>query len=143
MASIIASGSVDVWDSPPFLIFVVIVIVVIATSIVVSMGYWRLFAQWVQGLRGRDWPRLSAVIDTVSVVEQRQGTGHGDMVNYLATLTYTYLNPEMQRGDYTRLFGYDEEDDANAWAASYKGSRVTVHVDPRNPSRSVLRKEDL
>ena len=143
MASTIASGSIDVWESTPFLIFVAVVILAIATFTIHSMGYWRLFAQWLLALRGREWPTLSALIDDVSVVEQRQGTGHGDMVNYLVTLTYSYRNPELQTGEYTRLFSYDEEDDARAWAASYKGSTVMVHVDPQDPSRSVLRKEEL
>jgi len=44
-------------------------------------------------------------------------------------------------GDYSRDFG--NEDDAKAWANSYKGETVKAHVDPRDPARSVLRKEDL
>jgi DNA-binding beta-propeller fold protein YncE len=64
-------------------------------------------------------------------------------VRVLDAATYFYRNPELQTGDYSRLFSYDEEDDANAWAASYKGSSVKVHIDPCDPSRSVLRKEDL
>jgi hypothetical protein len=139
----IVGGSIDVWDSTPFLVFVAIVIIGVSTFTIVSTGYWRLFVQWVQGLRGREWPMVSAVIDTVSVIQQRQGTGHGDMVYYLVTLTYSYRSPELQVGDYNRLFSYDEEEDAKAWAASYKSSTVRVHVDPRDPSRSVLRKEDL
>jgi hypothetical protein len=38
---------------------------------------------------------------------------------------------------------FDEEKTAQAWAASYKGNTVMVHVDPRDQSRSVLRKEEL
>ena len=50
--------------------------------------------------------------------------------SYLATLTYFYRNPELQAGEYSRMFGVDEE--AQAWAAFYKGSTVIVNVDPRD-----------
>ena len=36
-----------------------------------------------------------------------------------------------------------QKDEAQAWANSYKGSTVMVHLDPRDPTRSVLREEDL
>jgi hypothetical protein len=143
MASIIVSRSVDAWDSTPFLIYVAIVVIAVATFVIVSAGYWRLFAQWVQGLRGRDWPTVSATIDIVSVVKQVTATGKGDIVIYLAMLTYFYRNPDLQTGEYCREFNEDEEADAQAWASSYKGSAVLVHVDPRDPARSVLRKEVL
>ena len=143
MASIIVSGSVDVWDSTPFLIYVAIVIIAVASFVIVSAGYWRLFSQWVQGLRGSDWPVVSATIDIVSVVELITSTGKGDSVSYLATLTYFYRNPDLQTGDYCRRFNADQEADAQAWAASYKGSAVLVHIDPRDPSRSVLRMQEL
>jgi hypothetical protein len=45
-----------------------------------------------------------------------------------------------QMGDYSRDFAID---DAKAWANSYKGETIKVHVDPRAPIRSVLRKENL
>ena len=44
-------------------------------------------------------------------------------------------------GEYNRRFG--NKDDAAAWANSYKGETVVVHVDPRDRTRSVLREEDL
>ena len=64
-----------------------------------------------------------------------------DFTYYLATLTYFYNNPEEQIGDYKRRFG--KKDDAEVWANSYKSETVTVHVDPSDPTRSVLREEDL
>ena len=67
--------------------------------------------------------------------------GYPNLSSYKATLTYTYNNPEQQMGDYSRTFA--NEDDAKAWANSYKGETVTVHIDPRDPTRSVLRKEDI
>ena len=135
IGSVIWSDSIYDWYAFPIL--------AVFVAILFAVYHWRFFVQWLNGIRGRDWPAVSAVVDLVDVVEQRQATGKGDIVYYLATLTYFYRNPELQTGDYSRLFSYDEEDDANAWAASYKGSSVKVHIDPRDPSRSLLRKEDL
>jgi len=133
-ASIIVRGSIHDWYAMPF----------IAAAVIVSVAatQWRFFVQWLRGIRGGDWPTISAVIDIVSVVEQRGGKGNG-IIGYLATLAYFYRNPELQTGEYCRMFDPDEEEDAQAWTASYKGSTVMVHVDPQDPSRSVLRKKEI
>jgi hypothetical protein len=104
---------------------------------------WRLFTQRLSGIHGCNWAAVSAVVDVVSVVKQMQDTAYGTtlILGYLATLTYFYRNPELQTGDYSRMF--DDEADAQAWVASYKGRTIMVHVDPRDPSHSVLRKEEL
>ena len=44
-------------------------------------------------------------------------------------------------GDYSRDFG--NKDEADAWANSYKGETVKIYVDPRDPTHSFLRDEDL
>jgi hypothetical protein len=104
--------------------------------------YWRFIVQWFDGIRGRDWAAISALIDVVSVVQQTAQGRQGEyVVGYLATLTYFYRNPELQMGEYSRMF--DEETEAQQWADSYKGRTVMVHVSPRDPARSVLRKEEL
>ena len=103
---------------------------------------WRFFLQWLQGIRGRNWGTESAVIDIVSVLPKTiQGRGGEQIVGYVATLTYFYRNPDLQTGDYSSMFNTEAE--ARDWADSYKGSTVTVHVDPRDPTHSVLRKEEL
>ena len=120
----------------------IIAIAVALVAVTSAARYWRFFVQWLEGIRGLHWAATSAVIDVVSVVEQKaQGRYEEYVVGYLATLTYFYRNPELQTGDYSRMF--NEEADAQAWAASYKGRNVMVHVDPRDPSNSVLRKEEL
>jgi hypothetical protein len=135
MGTVILRRAADNWYLWPF--------IRAAGAIWVVAFYRRFFVQWLNGIRGRNWPAVSASVDIVSVVKQVESTGHGDIVNYLATLTYFYRNPELQTGDYSRLFGRDEEEYAQTWANSYKGSTVTVHVDPLDPSRSVLRTESL
>jgi hypothetical protein len=123
---------------------------VIVFSLVVGVGLlvsvcWDIVDGLVKRFYGRNWPTVPAVIDSVgvSVVESKlpsSGAVH-NWPSYLAKLTYIYQNPEQQTGDYSRSFA--KKEDAEAWANSYKGETVTVHVDPRDPTRSVLREEDL
>jgi hypothetical protein len=122
--------------------WIYVVFVPFAIIIGLTARYWRFVAQWFEGIRGRDWATTSALIDVVSTIVQTEQGRYGErVIGYLATLTYFYRNPDLQMGEYSRMF--DDESEAQAWAASYKGRTVTVHVDPRDPSRSVLRKEAL
>lgn len=108
---------------------------------------WQLVDTWIRRTRGRNWPEVSAVIDIVSVVVCDDDSPIPaprpdlDFPYYMAQLTYVYHHPDLQMGEYNRRFG--NKDDAESWANSYKGQTVTVHVDPRDPARSVLREEDL
>jgi len=117
---------------------------VVGTGIFVSIC-WGLVEEWIKRVHGRNWPTVSAVIDIVSVafIEDDIPSPKADLDDsyYKATLTYTYNNPEQQMGDYSRRFG--DKDEAQSWANSYKGEAVKVHVDPSDPTRSVLRTEDL
>jgi hypothetical protein len=120
----------------------VLLIALIAAVAFILASSWQFVVQWLNGIRGRDWPTVSAVIDLVSVQKRVQSVPRGkDIVTYVAMLTYAYRNPDLQTGDYDKPF-YDEGE-ALAWANSYKGCTVMIHVDPRDSSRSVLRKEDL
>jgi len=108
---------------------------------------WQLIDNWYARVHGRDWPAVSAVIDIVSVAFMEDDSiipplkAGSYNPYYQATLTYIYHYPEKQMGDYSRSFG--KKEDAEAWANSYKGETVKVHVDPRDPTRSLLREEDL
>ena len=123
---------------------------IILFSLVVGVGLlvsicWDIVDGLVKRFHGRNWPTVSAVIDAVSVtlVESHfpSSLAVHNWPSYLATLTYSYRYPEQKTGEYKRSFG--NEDEANAWANSYKGETVKVHVDPRDPTHSVLREEDL
>lgn len=117
-------------------------IFVITATFGIAARYRVIVVQWLNGFRGQDWPQTSAVIDLVTVVPQTEQTRYGErVVGYLVALTYFYRNPELQMGEYSRMFNL--ESDAKAWADSYKGRNVMIHVDPRDPSRSILRKEEL
>ena len=128
------STSDDGWIELPFF--------AVTLFIAVASADWRFIVQWFKGIRSRDWATVSAVIDVVSVAEQIRETRHGARtIGYIGTLTYFYRNPELQSGDYCRSFSTESE--AHAWVAPYKGRTVLVHVDPRDPSHSVLRKDAL
>jgi hypothetical protein len=122
-----------------------LLILLVAGAGVLAAACWGAVEDWIDYNRGRKWPTVAAVVDVVSVamVESKgiSSTASHWWPYYLATLTYSYRNPEPQTGEYKRRFG--SEDDAKAWANSYKGETLKVHVDPRDPTRSVLRKEDL
>lgn len=123
----------------------IILFLLVAGAVILVGICWGAVEELVKRFLGRNWPTVSAVIGTVSVtvVESKLPSSAAvhSWSSYLATLTYIYHNPEEQMGDYSRRFA--NENDAKAWANSYKGSTVTVHVDPRDPTRSVLRDEDL
>ena len=140
-----AIASILMFGGGPLTRFGVILFsLVVGTGLLVSIC-WEVLDRWIKRTRGRNWPTVSAVVGIVSVtpvegIRISSGAVH-DWPSYLATLTYTYRNPEEQIGDYGRKFG--DKDEAEAWADSYKGETVKVHVDPRDPTRSVLREEDL
>ncbi len=117
-------------------------IAVVAVCVSMASRYRRYFVQWLDGMRGKEWQVLSAAIDVVSVVVQTEQTRYGErIIGYQGTLTYFYKNPELQMGEYARMF--DIEGEANEWTASLKGVHVMVHVDPHDGTHSVLRKEEL
>jgi hypothetical protein len=125
--------------------FEVVIFLLVAGAVILEGTCQQIIGKWIERTRGRNWPAVYAVIDIVSVAflpddipSQKAGLSTD---YYLATLTYFYNNPDKQMGDYSRRFG--NESDAKAWANSYKGETVKIHVDPRDPTRSVLREEDL
>jgi hypothetical protein len=126
-----------------------LILPLLASGILVLGAICRVkVGEWIERRRCRNWPTVSAAVDIVGVAYcEPDGSPilyfKASSYNpyYQATLTYIYSNPEQQMGDYSRSFG--KKEDAEAWAASYKGEAVKVHVDPRDPTRSVLREEDL
>jgi hypothetical protein len=124
----------------------VAVILVAVVGALVAAG-WVMVKDRLERARCRNWPTVSAVVDIVSVARIEDDSPIPPIKSssydacYKATLTYIYRNPEEQMGDYSRDFG--KKEDADAWANSYKGETVKVHEDPRDPTRSILREEDL
>lgn len=128
--------------------FELIVFSLVAGALILGAVCWGIVEEWIDRLHGRNWPIVSAVIDIVSVAYcEPDGSpilylkSSSYNPHYKATLTYIYNYPDQQMGDYSRDFA--KKEDAEAWANSYKGETVKVHVDPRDPTRSVLRDEDL
>ena len=130
---ILVRGSVGPWTIYTFILVMLAAVV----AVLISIGR-VIVGDRIERIRVRNWPTASANVDIVSVANV---TGDARSPSYRATLTYLYRNPGEQMGDYSRTFGSEVE--ANAWANSYKGETVKVHVDPRDATRSVLREEDL
>lgn len=140
-----SSIAVFLMRGSPLTRFEIILISLFAGAVMLVGVCWQLLDSWRKRTHGRKWPTVSAVIDIVSVAfiedEIPSIKAYPDTSYYQATLTYTYRNPEPQMGDYRKGFGSKEE--AQTWADSYKGETVKVHVDPDDPTSSVLREEDL
>jgi hypothetical protein len=86
----------------------------------------------------RNWPTVSAAIDVVSVAER---LADDKTTEYVATLSYFYRNPELQMGEYERVFHLKSV--ASTWAEQFKGRQALVHVNPERPEESVLLKSDV
>ncbi len=113
-----------------------VILISLFVGAVVLVGICReIVRRWVERTHGRNWPTVSAVIDIVSVAFIEDDIpsikAYPDASYYQAALTYTYHNPEQQMGDHSRSFG--KKEDAEAWAKSYKGETVKVHVDRETP----------
>ena len=120
-----------------------IILGLLATAVAVLVaGGWVIAKERIKRTRSSNWPIVPAVVSIVSVAYYpADGISKADGY-YNATLTYTYHYPDEQMGDYSRSFAGNKEN-AEAWANSYKGETIKVHVDPRDPTRSMLREEDL
>ena len=120
---------------------------VVCAVFILGAACWGAIEDLIEHFHGRNWPTVSAVINIVSVAFIPDDSlippskPSFDTSHYKATLTYTYHYPDEQIGEYSRDFA--NENDAKAWANSYKGETVKIHVDPRDHTHSVLRKEDL
>lgn len=120
----------------------------LGVPISVLAGAWayrtaqRVVRRWGTG-SVRGWPTVDAVIDVVSVAGQIREGGYGSATTtgYLATLTYFYRDSELRMGEYSRSFPLEEA--ARRWAEGFKNKHVLVHVNPKDPSDSVLMKNDL
>jgi hypothetical protein len=95
--------------------------------------WWRKLRRGILGAAAENWPGVPASIDVVSVVE-RANENHKAF--YIATLTYFYRNPDLQMGEYERVFPFKAA--AESWVAQFKSRQVVVRVNPKRPEVSVL-----
>ena len=86
----------------------------------------------------RNWPTITATIELPTVVTHSLGE---KSAFYMAELTYFYRNPDLEMGEYKRRFNHMAQ--AKAWAGQFKGRTALVHVNPKDPSDSVLLESDL
>lgn len=121
-----------------WLAYLIVVGLVLGPSLAI---YRRLAVQRLRGFEGRNWPTISATIHEFTVDEDEIPTRGRTITIFEVTLQYVFHNPEIQIGEYLRKFG--DRDEAEAWANSFKGCTVKVHVDPKDPTKSILRKEEL
>ena len=133
IASILMRGTVG-----PATIYTFILVILSAGVAALVAIFHGIARKRIERTRCRNWPTTSAKIDLVTVADV---TDDARFPSYRATLTYVYRSFDEQMGDYSRDFG--SEDEARAWANSYKGETVKAYVDPRDPTRSFLREEDL
>lgn len=90
----------------------------------------------------KEWPTSTASIDVVSVAEQIfEGRYGNETTGYTASLTYFYRNPELQIGEYQRNFPLKAA--AQMWADGFKNKQVVIHVNPKNPTDSMILDVDL
>lgn len=131
----------------PITFYMIAASVLLLPVAVLGSWAWVTAKERMERTRCRDWPKVPAVIDIVSVAYCKP-----DSVVYIkpssynpyyrATLTYTYHYPDEQMGDYSRDFGMSKEN-AESWANSYKGETVNVRVNPDDPTDSILLEEEL
>jgi hypothetical protein len=114
---------------------------VVFAGIVIAVAALRWRKKWQARERKRaalNWPTITATIEVATAANY-------ELINkppfYVATLSYFYRNPELQMGDYKCNFGSKEQ--AKAWVAQFKGRTVPVHVNPRDPTDSVLLDRDV
>jgi len=111
-------------------------------AVVAVAGRWlrKLWTRWKQAARERkvrNWPTITAAIEVPTVVEEY--AAHKPY--YVGSLTYFYRNPELQMGEYQRVFSAKRE--ARRWVSQFKNRTVLVHVDPSNPAESVLFESEI
>ena len=131
----------------PAAVYTFVLVMLVAGAGALAASCWVIVKERLKRTLCRNWPTVSAVVDIVSIAYYEPDSLIPPIKSssynpyYQATLTYLYQYPDQQMGDYSRSFG--EKEDAEAWANSYKGETLKVHVDPRDPARSVLLEEDL
>ncbi len=85
---------------------------------------------------GEDWPLVEGTIQQVCVTK---GEGR-DPLTY-AALDYSYFCKQYESGVIERVFL--KEHSARVFAEKFRNRKLPVHVNPRDPSISVVLKKDI
>lgn len=105
---------------------------------VVALRWWKKRKARARLREAANWPTVTATIDVAAILKNTTPDAKDRLA---ASLTYFYRNPELQMGEYKRPFGGIAG--AKQWAAQFKGRTVPVHVNPDDPTDSVLLESDL
>jgi hypothetical protein len=113
-------------------------VLVVAAIVVLALfrKWWKAYRERARKKAALNWPIVTA---TIEVPEVLQNVTVED--KYIVALTYFYRNPELQMGEFRRSF--PTKDHAKQWAGQFKGRSVPVHVNPNDPTDSVLLDRDV
>ena len=88
IACIIMSGIIFPW----YITLGKVAVGAVITVVSLAARYWRFFAQWLNGIRGRDWASVSAVVYIVSVGSNGAGPLQQRTNRWLPSHAYLLLS---------------------------------------------------
>lgn len=132
------AGKARVVAEPALLRHGLAISVAAVVMIALAQQWWKMRRERARKKAALNWPTVTATIEVPAVVRHAAAEGKYPTV---AALTYFYRNPELQMGEYRRSFPTMEQ--AKAWAVQFKGRAVPVHVNPSDPTDSVLLESDV
>lgn len=109
-----------------------------AALVILAIGWIRKLRRTAKERKARRWPVFYATVQVAIVAESNPTS---KVKSYKGWLTYFYKNPEMQMGELEKYFRSKAR--AQHWVEQFRGRQVVVHVNPEDPSDSMLLESDL